>query len=147
MRIDPDGVSELVADALPFANGLAIQGEWLYAIESAWPRMIRLPLAGGASSPSSSSSECSPTGWRSTRWVVCGSGAGSRAGSALSPEGALGTIVDDWTGEYVLTPTKLAFAGDDLCVFVLASWGGETVRAIDPRVRGATLSYPEPGLT
>ena len=37
-RIDPDGATQRVADGLLFANGLAIQGEWLYAIESAWPR-------------------------------------------------------------------------------------------------------------
>ena len=57
-------------------------------------------------------------------------------------DGRLEAIVDDWTGEYVLTPTNLAFAGAELDVLVLASLGGQAVRAIDPGVRGAPLVYP-----
>jgi len=59
------------------------------------------------------------------------------AGTAISH-------VDDWTGEYVLSPTNLAFAGEQLDVLVLASLCGWAVRAIDPGVRGAALERPEP---
>jgi hypothetical protein len=52
--------------------------------------------------------------------------------------------VDDWTGEYVMTPTNLAFAGENLDVLVLASLCGWAVKAIDPGVRGAALETPEP---
>ena len=57
-------------------------------------------------------------------------------------DGSLEIVVDDWTGEYVLTPTNLAFAGTDLDVLVLASLGGQAVKAVTPGVRGAPLSYP-----
>jgi hypothetical protein len=42
-----------------------------------------------------------------------------------------------------MTPTNLAFAGDDLDVLVLASLCGWAVKAIDPGVRGAALSRPQ----
>ena len=61
----------------------------------------------------------------------------------LDPGGVLETVVDDWTGEYVLSPTNLAFAGSRLDVLVLASLCGRSVKAVDPRVRGARLEYPE----
>lgn len=42
----------------------------------------------------------------------------------------------------MLTPTNLAFAGEELDVLVLASLGGQAVKAVDPGVRGAPLAYP-----
>jgi gluconolactonase len=145
VRIDPDGVSERVADGLRFANGLAIRGEWLYAIESAWPRVIRLPLAGGAPEPVIELERVVPDGLafdaEGGLWIGCWQ---PNRVYRLSPDGGLEAIVDDWTGEYVLTPTNLAFAGEDLDVLVLASLGGQAVKAVDPGVRGAALSYPEP---
>jgi sugar lactone lactonase YvrE len=59
--------------------------------------------------------------------------------------GGVETMVDDWTGEYVLTPTNTAFAGEALDVLVRASLGGWAVKAIDPDVHGAPLHYSEPG--
>jgi sugar lactone lactonase YvrE len=61
----------------------------------------------------------------------------------LTAEGRLDTIVDDWSGEYVLMPTNIAFAGDDLDLLVLASLGGQAVKTIDPGVRGIPLHYPK----
>ena len=63
----------------------------------------------------------------------------------LTADGNLEVVVDDWTGEYVLSPTNLAFAGEQLEVLVLASLCGWAVKAIDPGVRGAALERPEPG--
>jgi sugar lactone lactonase YvrE len=144
VRIDPDGSTERVITGLRFANGLAIDGEWLYAIESAWPRVIRLPLAGGVPEPVIELVRVVPDGLAFDAdgglWIGCWQ---PNRVYRLAPDGALETIVDDWTGEYVLTPTNIAFAGDELDVLVLASLGGQAVKAVDPGVRGAPLNYPE----
>jgi gluconolactonase len=108
----------------------------------------RLPLAGGALEPVIELERVVPDGLAFDAlgglWIGC---CQPNRVYRLSPEGELETIVDDWTGGYVLTPTNLAFAGDDLDVLVLASLGGQAVKAIDPGVRGAALSYPELALT
>lgn len=143
VRIDPDGATERVAEALRFANGLAIAGQWLYAVESAWPRVIRLPVEGGPAEPVVELERVVPDGMafdaEGGLWIGCWQ---PNRVYRLAPAGRLEAIVDDWTGEYVLTPTNLAFAGAELDVLVLASLGGQAVKAIDPGVRGAPLVYP-----
>ena len=143
VRIDPDGASERVAGGLRFANGLAIAGDWLYAIESAWPRVLRLPLAGGEPEPVVELERVVPDGLAFDAdgglWISCWQ---PNRVYRLDTAGELETIVDDWTGEYVLTPTNVAFAGDQLEVLLLSSLGGWAVKAIDPGVRGARLNYP-----
>jgi gluconolactonase len=143
LRIDPDGATERVADGLRFTNGMAIDGDWLYAIESAWPRIIRLPLDGGPAEPVIELERVVPDGLAFDAdgglWIGCWQ---PNRIYRYSPGGELETVVDDWTGEYVLTPTNLAFAGPDLGVLVVASFGGWTIKAIDPGVRGAPLLYP-----
>jgi gluconolactonase len=143
VRIDPDGATERVADGLRFANGLAVNGDWLYAVESAWPRIVRLALDGGALEPVLELERVVPDGLafdaEGGLWIGCWQ---PNRVCRYTPRGELETIVDDWTGEYVLTPTNLAFAGRDLDVLVLASLGGWDVKAIAPGVRGAALTYP-----
>jgi sugar lactone lactonase YvrE len=143
VRIDPDGATERVANGMLFANGLSIAGEWLYAVESGWPRVIRVPLAGGEPEPVIELAQVVPDGLAFDAagglWISCWQ---PNRLFRLSPGGALETIVDDWTGEYVLTPTNVAFAGDRLDVLVLSSLGGRAVKAIDPGVLGAPLHYP-----
>ena len=60
----------------------------------------------------------------------------------LAPDGAFETIVDDWTGEDVLTPTDTAFAGDDLGLLVLGGLPGWQLSASEPAVPGAPLARP-----
>ncbi len=143
VRIDPDGVTERVIDGLAFANGLAIDGDWLYAVESAWPRVIRLPLGGGAVEPVTEFERVVPDGLafdaEGGLWIGCWQ---PNRVYRRAADGALEIVVDDWTGEYVLTPTNVAFAGEELDVLVLASLGGQAVKAVDPGVRGARLAYP-----
>ncbi len=143
VRIDPDGVTERVTDGLAFANGLAIDRGWLYAVESAWPRVIRLPLGGGAVEPVVELERVVPDGLAFDAagglWIGCWQ---PNRVYRLGADGAVETVVDDWTGEYVLTPTNVAFAGDELDVLVLASLGGQAVKAVDPGVVGAPLVYP-----
>jgi gluconolactonase len=144
MRIDPDGGTERVIDGLRFANGLAIDGDWLYAVESGRPGVIRIPLAGGEPETVIELERVVPDGLAFDEegglWVGCWQ---PNRIYRMAHDGTLETIVDDWSGEYVLTPTNLAFAGSDLDVLTLASLGGWAVKAIDPGVRGASLHYPE----
>ncbi|MBV9604508.1 MAG: SMP-30/gluconolactonase/LRE family protein [Solirubrobacterales bacterium] len=144
MRIDRDGRTERVLEGLRFANGLAIRGEWLYVVESAWPRVIRIPLTGGEPEPVIELSQVVPDGLAFDEeeglWIGCWQ---PNRIYRLGSDGTLETIVDDWSGEYVLTPTNLAFAGADLGLLALASLGGWAVKAIDPGVRGAPLHHPQ----
>jgi gluconolactonase len=142
--IDPDGRTERVLDGLSFANGLAINAEWLYVVESAGPRVVRIPLARHAEpEPVVELDRVVPDGLAFDEedglWIGCWQ---PNRIYRLAPDGTLETIVDDWTGEYVLSPTNVAFAGAELEVLTLASLGGWAVKAIDPGVRGAPLHYP-----
>jgi sugar lactone lactonase YvrE len=143
VRIDPDGASERVAEGLRFANGLAIAGDWLYAVESAWPRVFRMPLAGGEAETVIELERVVPDGLAFDAdgglWISCWQ---PNRIYRLDPTGKLEPIVDDWTGEYVLTPTNTAFAGERLDELALASLGGWAVKVIDPGVAGAPLHYP-----
>lgn len=144
VRIDPHGRTDRVLGGLRFANGLAISEEWLYVVESAWPRVIRIPLAGGGEpQPVVELERAVPDGLAFDEegglWIGCWQ---PNRIYRLEPDGALETVVDDWTGEYVLTPTNIAFAGPTLRELVLASLGGWAVKAIDPGVGGAPLQYP-----
>jgi sugar lactone lactonase YvrE len=146
VRIDPDGATQRIADGLAFPNGLAIKGDWLYVAESARPGLIRIPLQGGPHEDVISLERVVPDGLafdaEGGLWIGCWQ---PNRVYRLSSEGDLQTVVDDWTGEYVLSPTNLAFAGDTLDVLALACLAGWAVKTIDPGVPGAPLNYP-PGL-
>jgi gluconolactonase len=143
VRIDPDGTTERVLDGLHFANGLAVHGDWLYAVESTWPRIVRVPLTGGTPEPVLVLDRVVPDGIAFDAdgglWIGCWQ---PNRVMRLAPNGALTVVVDDWSGVYAPTPTNLAFAGPDLDVLVLASLGTLTVNACDPGVRGAPLHLP-----
>ncbi len=145
VRIAPDGATDRIAGPFRFANGLAIHGEHLYMVESQMPGVVRMPLRGGPFEPVVELPRTVPDGLavdaEGGLWIGCYQ---PNRIYRLDPGGDLETVVDDWTGEYVMTPTNLAFAGEDLDVLVLASLCGWAVKAIDPGVRGAPLVYPEP---
>jgi len=145
VRIAPDGTTECVGGPFRFANGLAISGDGLYMVESQMPGVVRMPLAGGAFEPVVELPRTVPDGLAFDAagglWIGCYQ---PNRIYRLAPDGDLEVVVDDWTGEYVMTPTNLAFAGDDLDVLVLASLCGWAVKAIEPDVRGAALERPEP---
>lgn len=52
-------------------------------------------------------------------------------------------LFDDWTGEYVLSPTNVAFFGDGLGQLALASLCGTNINVITPVHSGASLHYPD----
>jgi gluconolactonase len=146
-RIDPDGATERVASGLRFANGVAIAGDWLYVVESEQPRVMRLPLAGGAPEPVIAFDRIVPDGLafdcEGGLWIGCWQ---PNRVYRLAADGNLETIVDDWSGVHAPTPTNVAFAGPELEVLALASLSTRAVAAIDAGARGAPLYYPT-GLT
>ena len=145
VRIAPDGSTERVAGPFRFANGLAISGDHLYMVESQLPGVVRMPLAGGIFETVVVLPRTVPDGLafdaEGGLWIGCYQ---PNRIYRLVADGRLEVIVDDWTGEYVLSPTNLAFAGEELDALVLASLCGWAVKAIDPGLRGAALERPEP---
>ena len=144
MRIDPGGRTTEVLDGLHFANGLAIHGDWLYVVESTWPRIIRVPLSGGVPEAVVVLDRAVPDGLafdaEGGLWIGCWQ---PNRVYRLDPDGSLDIVVDDWSGVYAPTPTNLAFAGPGLAVLALASLGTTAVAACDPGHRGAPLHLPE----
>jgi gluconolactonase len=142
-RIAPGGATERVAGPFRFANGLAIRGDHLYLVESQMPGVVRMPLSGGAFEPVVELPRTVPDGLafdvEGGLWIGCYQ---PNRIYRLDSDGRLETIVDDWTGEYVMTPTNLAFAGDGLDQLVIASLCGWAVKAIDPGVAGQPLERP-----
>lgn len=143
VRIDPDGSTERVLHGLHFSNGLASYGDWLYIVESTWPRIVRIPLSGGEPEPVVVLDRAVPDGIAFDAdgglWIGCWQ---PNRVYRYDQDGTLDIIVDDWSGVYAPTPTNLAFAGPDLDVLVMASLGTLVVTACDPGVRGAPLNYP-----
>jgi sugar lactone lactonase YvrE len=145
VRIAPDGTTERVdVPALRFANGCAISGDHLYLVESQMPGVVRMPLAGGELEPVVELPRTVPDGLAVDAeggiWIGCYQ---PNRIYRLDAGGGLDMVVDDWTGEYVMSPTNLAFAGEQLDVLVLASLCGWAVKAIDPGVAGAPVVRPK----
>jgi sugar lactone lactonase YvrE len=142
-RIAPGGETERIAGPFRFANGLAIGGDHVYLVESQMPGVVRLPIAGGAPEEVVALPRTVPDGLAFDAdgglWIGCYQ---PNHIYRLDSAGELDLVVDDWTGEYVMTPTNLAFAGPELDVLVLASLCGWAVKAIDPGVAGAPLNRP-----
>lgn len=143
VRIEPDGTTDVVSRGLHFANGLALRGDHLYVVESTWPRITRLPLAGGEAETVVELDEVVPDGLafdsEGGLWISCWQ---PNRIYRLAPKGELTIVVDDWSGVYAPTPTNIAFAGAGLDVLVLASLGTDTVNACDPGFSGADLFHP-----
>ena len=60
----------------------------------------------------------------------------------LPASGALEVYLDDFTGEFMTTPTNLAFGGEDLRTLFLAGLAGWSVNAVDVEVPGHPLPRP-----
>lgn len=142
-RIAPDGTTDRVAGPFRFANGLAIDDTYLYLVESQLPGVIRMPLAGGTPENVVELPLTVPDGLaldaEGGLWIGCYQ---PNRIYRIAPDGGVEMVIDDWTGEYVVSPTNLAFAGPDLDVLVLAALCGWAVKAIDPGFAGRPLYYP-----
>jgi sugar lactone lactonase YvrE len=143
-RISPGGkLTERVVEGLDFANGLAIDDTHVYVIESKRPGVVRVPLGGGPTNRVVELPQTVPDGLafdsEGGLWISLYE---PHSVLRMGHDGTVGTMLADWTGLHVTSPTNIAFAGDDLAVLVLASLSGWAVKAIDPGVQGRRLHYP-----
>jgi gluconolactonase len=147
VRVAPGGEAIDVVPTRPlaFANGMALSTDnTLYVIESFVGRVVAIE-DGEAS-------------------VYCELPGTIPDGLALDDEGGLivtifqpnrvvrippgggeaETLLDDWTGQRLLTPTNASFFGPELRSLAIASLCGWSVYAVDLPWRGQPLFYPAP---
>ena len=141
IAIDRSGTStRLDVAPVAFANGLAVRDGYLYFVASALPGVWRVALDGGDSELVTTMERCVPDG-------LAFDEAGSLYISCyqpnqlwrLTPAGELTCLFDDWTGEFILSPTNLAFYGDELDRVALASLCGHAVTTVTVGVAGAPV--------
>ena len=126
-----------------YANGLAVREGHLYYVASALPGVWRVALGGGAPELVVTLERCVPDG-------LAFDEGGALYISCYQPnqlwrwaDGLLTLLLDDWTGEYVLSPTNIAFYGPDLDRLALASLCGHNVTSVDLGARGAPVARPD----
>ena len=143
--IDPSGDMHLVPTRpIGYANGLCVEQNTLWVVESSVPGVSAMDLDGGALELVVQLERCTPDGlaldadgglliscyqpnllWRWTR------------------DEGLELIFDDWTGEHLLSPTNVAFYGERLDRLALASLCGSRINSIVLPHRGVAVNYPE----
>jgi sugar lactone lactonase YvrE len=142
--IDPDGATSRVPTRpLAFANGIAIDETTLWIIESAAPCVSAMALEGGDLERVIDLERCVPDG-------LAFDADGGLLISCYQPnqlwrwtEGlGLELIFDEWTGELILSPTNVAFYGEDLDRLVLASLCGHDVVTVALEHRGSPVRLP-----
>lgn len=147
VAISPDGSSR-VLDLPPvdFANGLSVYEGYLYYVASALPGVWRVSIAEGANvgEPElvTALSRCVPDG-------LAFDNAGSLYISCYQPNqvwrltsGELDLIIDDWTGEFILSPTNIAFYGDELDRLALVSLCGHSLTSVNVAATGEPILRP-----
>ncbi len=142
--IEPDGTTRDISPRpFAFANGLALNGTTLWIVESATPGVSAFDLETGTLERVIELERCVPDG-------LAVDGAGGLLISCYQPNqlwhwdprGGLTLLVDDWTGEYILSPTNIAFYGPDLDRLALASLCGTTLTTIAVPFPGRLVQYP-----
>lgn len=142
--IEPDGTTSRVPTRpLAFANGIAIDETTLWIIESAAPAVSAMSLSGGELERVIEMERCVPDG-------LAFDAAGGLLISCYQPnqlwrwtvEAGLELMVDEWTGELILSPTNVAFYGEGLDRLALASLCGHDLVTIAPEFPGAPIRLP-----
>jgi sugar lactone lactonase YvrE len=145
--IDVDGATTRVPTRpLAFANGIAIDDTTLWVIESAAPCVSAMALDGGELETVIELERCVPDG-------LAFDADGGLLISCYQPnllwrwtrESGLALIFDEWTGELILSPTNVAFYGEQLDRLVLASLCGHDIVTIAPGHRGSPIRLPGTG--
>jgi sugar lactone lactonase YvrE len=132
--------------ALPlveYANGLCVHDGYLYYVASSLPGVWRVALSGGERELVTALSRCVPDG-------LAVDVEGSLYISCYQPNqvwrrrlnGELELIIDDWTGEFVLSPTNIAFYGEHLDRLALVSLCGHSLTSVTVGVVGAEVLRP-----
>ena len=148
-RVGPGGEAEIADEACRrFPNGLALAPDEsrLYVVESRWPGVSSYPLRDGVLGERE---ETLPLP------LTVPDGLAFDAGGALfigccrpdrvyrfSSSGTLEVYLDDFTGEFMTTPTNLAFGGDGLRTLFLAGLAGWSVNAVEAEVAGHPPARP-----
>jgi gluconolactonase len=146
LRIPPGGGDAEVVDLPPlhFPNGLALTADGTVLIVETFHRPGLVSLAGGALAPVIELPEMVPDGV-----VVAESGA--LYISCYQPNAILRlapgadrteTVVSDWMGTQLLTPTNVAFFGADRRSLAIAGIAGWSIRALELPEPGRALEYP-----
>jgi gluconolactonase len=142
--IEVDGTTTRVPTRpLAFANGIAIDDSTLWVIESATPAVSAMALDGTHLERVIEMERCVPDG-------LAFDAAGGLLISCYQPnqlwrwsaETGLELLVDEWTGELILSPTNVAFYGAALERLALASLCGHNIVTIAPRHPGAPIRLP-----
>ncbi len=149
-RVAPRGEPEIVDDACrQFPNGLALSedGNRLYVVESAWPGVVSYALDGnsiGEREETLPLPRMVPDGlafdsvgrlyisfWRPDCVLRWDPGAGT---SEL--------LIEDWTAEFLCTPTNICFGGADLQTLFLGSYSGWAITALQGVPPGLPIRLP-----
>ncbi|HEY5104567.1 MAG TPA: SMP-30/gluconolactonase/LRE family protein [Acidimicrobiales bacterium] len=142
--IEPNGTTINVSPRpLAFANGLCVDATTLWVVESSAPGVSAMALEGGPLDLVIPMERCVPDG-------VALDVSGGLLISCYQPNqlwrwssaSGLELIFEDWTGEYVLSPTNIAFYGENLDRLALASLCGHDLTSIVPPSLGVAPFYP-----
>jgi gluconolactonase len=143
VAIDSKGVTTDVSPRpLAFANGIAIDGTTLWVVESSAPGVSSMSIDGGPLTMRIPMERCVPDG-------LAFDGEGGLLISCYQPnqlwrwteESGLELIFDDWSGEFILSPTNVAFYGDDLDRIALASLCGHDIVTIKAPFIGRPIQF------
>ncbi len=147
--IESDGTTRLAStETRDFPNGIAIDpaGTWLYLVETSGPAVARFPIrADGALGPREVAVRLPRTVPDGLAFVDDGRLLIScyRPDAIMIWDGSEATtLVDDWTGLDLCSPTNLAFFGEDLDRLATANLGLEHLTEVTSGLRGAPLRYP-----
>lgn len=143
LAISPEGGHRrLELPPIEYANGLCVLDGYLYYVASAMPGVWRTPLVGASSELVVTLPRCVPDG-------LAADSHGSLYISCYQPNqvwrltaGELELLIDDWTGEFVLSPTNVAFFGEALERLAVASLCGRALRSVDVGARGTPVLRP-----
>ncbi len=144
LAVDPAGSTAEVTDRrVAYANGLAVDGERLWVVESGAPGVSAMPVGGGPLEMVVEMERCVPDG-------LALDGDGGLLISCYQPNqlwrwsetDALELVLDDWSGESILSPTNVAFCGEQFERLALASLCGHDLVTIRWPHAGAPVQYP-----
>jgi sugar lactone lactonase YvrE len=142
--IDPDGTTtNITPRPIAYANGLCVDATKLWVIESSAPCVSAMNLSGGTLEVVIPMERCVPDG-------LALDGEGGLLISCYQPNQlwrwtesqGLTLLFEDWTGEYVLSPTNTAFYGEHYDRLALASLCGSKLVSVKLPFAGAPVYYP-----
>jgi gluconolactonase len=148
-RVSPGGEPKIVDEnCRRFPNGIALAPDEsrLYLVESRWPGVSSYALRDGVLGEREETlplPQTVPDGlaFDSEGALYIGCYRPDRV-YRRSPSGTLEVYLDDFTAEFMATPTNLAFGGPDLRTLYLAGLAGWSVNAIETETAGHPLARP-----